>query len=144
MIDDVGCSGRHQCPQCAQCRIYASVNWVTISSGTGLSPVRHQAITWTSAGLLSFEPLGIKFSDIRIAVLTFLFKKMCFSKMLSAKVSAILSRRRWVKMNMLRIKSLFGVRLVQLWFGDATQRHCFLLMFQVMAFCLRAPSNVRK
>ena len=30
-------------------RIYASVNWVSISSGNGLSPVRRQAITWTIA-----------------------------------------------------------------------------------------------
>ena len=44
--------------------IYASVNWVSICSGNGLSPARRQAITWINAGLLSFEPLGINFSEI--------------------------------------------------------------------------------
>ena len=29
----------------------ASVNWVSIGSGNGLSPVRRQAITWANAGL---------------------------------------------------------------------------------------------
>ena len=27
-----------------KCRLYASVNWVSIGSGNGLLPVRHQAI----------------------------------------------------------------------------------------------------
>ena len=29
---------------------YASLKWVIIGSGNGLSPVRRQAITWTNAG----------------------------------------------------------------------------------------------
>ena len=33
-----------------------------------LSPVRHQAITWTSAGLLSIGTLGTNFSEIRIKI----------------------------------------------------------------------------
>ena len=32
-------------------RIYVSLNWISIASGNGLSPVRHQAITWTNADL---------------------------------------------------------------------------------------------
>ena len=31
-------------------RIYASVNYVSIGSGSGLSPIRRKAITWTNAG----------------------------------------------------------------------------------------------
>ena len=31
------------------CRIYASVNWVSIGSDNDLSPGRHQAIIWTNA-----------------------------------------------------------------------------------------------
>ena len=46
-----------------QCCIYASMNWVIIASGNGLSPVRHQAITWTNAGLLSIGPLGTYLSE---------------------------------------------------------------------------------
>ena len=48
------------------CRIYASVNWVIIDSGNGLSPGRRQAITWTNAGLLSIGPVRTNFSEIWI------------------------------------------------------------------------------
>ena len=47
------------------CRLYASVNWVSIGSGNGLSPVRRQAITWTNAKLLSIGLLGTNFSEIQ-------------------------------------------------------------------------------
>ena len=56
--------------------MYASVNWVSIGSGNGLSPVRRQAITGTSARLLSIGPLGTEFTEIQIEILTFSFKKM--------------------------------------------------------------------
>ena len=39
-------------------RIYASQNNVTIGLYNGLSPVWHQAITWSSDGLLFVVPLG--------------------------------------------------------------------------------------
>ena len=39
-------------------RIYALVNWVRIGSDNGLSPIRHQAIIKTNAGLLSFGEDG--------------------------------------------------------------------------------------
>ena len=45
-----------------------SVNGVSIFSGNGLSPVRRQAIIWTSADVLSIEPLETNFSEIRIKV----------------------------------------------------------------------------
>ena len=38
-----------------QCRMYASVNRISIGSDNGLSPIRRQAIIWTSAGLLSIR-----------------------------------------------------------------------------------------
>ena len=75
--------------------VYASVNWVSISSGYGLSPVRRQAMTWTNAGLLSIGLLGTNFSAIRIGILSFSFKKMHW-KLSSAEMAAILSRGRWV------------------------------------------------
>ena len=53
-----------------------SVNWVSIDSGNGLSPLRCQAITWTNAGLLSIGLLGTNFSEIRIRILSFSYKKM--------------------------------------------------------------------
>ena len=65
--------------------MYASVNWMGIGPGNGLSPVRHQAITWTNADLLSFGPLRTNFSEILIKILTFSFKKMCL-KMSSDKL----------------------------------------------------------
>ena len=42
------------------------MKWVGIGSGNGLSPVRRQAITWTSADFLSTGPLRKHFSEIRI------------------------------------------------------------------------------
>ena len=41
-----------------QCRIYASVNRVSIGLDDGLLPIRPQAIIWTKAGILLIEPLG--------------------------------------------------------------------------------------
>ena len=77
------------------CRIYASVNWVSIGSGNGLLPVRRQAITWTNAGLFSIGLLGTNFSEIPIWILVFSFKKMHL-KLSSAEMAAILSRGSWV------------------------------------------------
>ena len=47
-----------------------------IGSDNGLSPDRRQAIFWTNAGLLLIVPLGTKFNEILIEILTFSFKKM--------------------------------------------------------------------
>ena len=49
-------------------RIYAPMNWVRISSGYGLSLVRRQAITWTSAALLSIKPLATHVCEIWIKI----------------------------------------------------------------------------
>ena len=51
-------------------------NLTTIGSVNGLSPGRHQAITWTNAGILLIGPLGTNFSEILIKIPTFSFKKM--------------------------------------------------------------------
>ena len=64
--------------------IYASVNWVSIGSDISLSPVRHQAIAWTNADLLSIGTLRTNFSEIRIKIQNVSFMKM-HSKMSSAK-----------------------------------------------------------
>ena len=61
-----------------------SVKWIIIDSGNGLSPVRRQAFTWTTAGLLSIRLLGTGFSKIWMAFNYFHFKKMLL-KMSSAK-----------------------------------------------------------
>ena len=45
------------------------MNWVSFGSVNGLLPIRHQAITWTNADLLSMEPLGTNHSEIRISIL---------------------------------------------------------------------------
>ena len=47
-----------------------------IGSDNGLSPDRRQAIIWTNAGLLSFEPLRTYFSENLIKIQPFSFKKM--------------------------------------------------------------------
>ena len=57
-------------------RTYASVNRVSIGSVIGSSPIRRQAIIWTTAGLLSIGSPGTSFSDIIIESQTFSFKKI--------------------------------------------------------------------
>ena len=61
-----------------------AVAWAIIGSDNGLSPVQRQAITWTNADVLSIEPLGKKFSEIRIGIPLFSFKKM-YLKLSSGK-----------------------------------------------------------
>ena len=51
-------------------------NLTIIGSDNGLSPVRPQAIIWTSAGILLVGPLGTNFSEILIGVQIFSFTKM--------------------------------------------------------------------
>ena len=63
---------------------YVSGNWISIGSDNGLLSVRHQAITWASADLLSIRPLETNFSEIWIKVQDFSFIKMHL-KMSSAK-----------------------------------------------------------
>ena len=67
------------------------MDWVGISLGNGLSPIRCQAITWTNVGLLLIGLLGTNFSEIPIGILSFSFKKMHL-KFTSAKMAVILSR----------------------------------------------------
>ena len=55
---------------------YASVNWISMASGSGLSPVRHQSITWTNTALLPIIPLETTFCKIWIKIQTFFFAKM--------------------------------------------------------------------
>ena len=44
--------------------IYASLNWVNLGSGNGLSQVQRQAITWTKVDLLSVRFCGIHYKAI--------------------------------------------------------------------------------
>ena len=94
---------------------YMSVNWVSIGSGNGLLPVRCRDITWSNTGILSIGLLGTNFSENRIGILPFSFKKMHL-KLSSAKVTAILSRGRWVKIHSKHHSSQnpnkpFGIRM---------------------------------
>ena len=50
-------------------------NLTIIGSDNGLSPGRRQAIIWTNNAILLIPPLGTKFSEISIEILTFSFKK---------------------------------------------------------------------
>ena len=100
---------------------HVCVNWVIISSGNGLAPVRRQAITWTNVGLLSIGLQGTNSSEIWIESLSFLFKKMHL-KMSSAKMGSILSRGR-----------LLNDGIWRYWSGWA--------LVQVKGWCLTAPSN---
>ena len=48
--------------------IHAPGNWTIIGSDNGLSPVPHQAIIWTNAGLLLNRPLVTNFSELWIKI----------------------------------------------------------------------------
>ena len=106
------------------CRIYASVNWVIINSGNGLSPVRRQATTWTNAPSLSIGLMRTNFNGIWIRILSFSFKKINLN-MSSAKMAAILSSGGWVNVrcsditetaryNILLILSIVGICVISL------------------------------
>ena len=56
--------------------VYASVNWVSIGSGNGLSPLWPQAIFWNNADLLSIGPLGTNLSEIQIKIWSFSFTEI--------------------------------------------------------------------
>ena len=91
-------------------RIYASVNRVSIGSDNGLSPIRRQAIIWTSAWLLSIEPLGTNFSEILTRI-----RKVSFTKM-HLKISSAKRRP-------------FGPRVDEL---DTPLRYCMLKPWNVL------------
>ena len=61
-------------PPC-RCRKYTSVNWVSIGSGNGLSPVRRPAITWINDDLFFIGLVVTNFSKIRIKKQNILFMK---------------------------------------------------------------------
>ena len=83
--------------------IYASVNWIIIGSGNGLSPVRRQGITGTDADLLSIGSSGTNFSEIRVKIQT--FHKNAF-KNVFCETAAILSREEWVSWSQNSVFSL--------------------------------------
>ena len=64
--------------------LWALIDWgrftdicklIIIGSDNGLSPVRHQAIIWTNAGILLIGPLATSSSEILIKIHIFSFKK---------------------------------------------------------------------
>ena len=59
----------------AEWHLYAS-RLTIIGSDNGLSPLRRQAIIWTSAGILLISPLPTNFSEILIEIHAFFFKKI--------------------------------------------------------------------
>ena len=102
-----------------------------IGSDNGLSPGRRQAIIWTNAGILLIGPLGIKFSEIFIKILSFSFKKIRL-KMSSAK----------------RRPFCLGLNVLsKLWYNswpNVTKWHWSgSTLVQMMAQCLMPPSDYR-
>ena len=109
--------------------INASANWVSIGSGNDLSLVRHQAINWTNAALVSIGPLWTNFTDTLIEIQMFSFKntqlRMSSAKWrpfcargdeLNNKLStgrATLTHKQYVKPTRIRLcKALQGPRLL--------------------------------
>ena len=62
---------------------------------TGLfSPIRHQAIIWTNAGLLPIGHMGTKFSEILVTIKKIFIHQNESKKKFVCKMAAILSRER--------------------------------------------------
>ena len=68
------------------CRGYALVNWISIGSGKGLSPICSKAITWTNAWVWLIGPLRTNFSEIWIEIQNFSFTNISLT---------ILPAKRW-------------------------------------------------
>ena len=77
------CVTRPQCHYDKKCKAMCSDNIAIIGSDNDLLSLRHQAISWTNADLLSILPWAKSFSETLIEIQTFSFKKMLL-KMLSA------------------------------------------------------------
>ena len=67
----------------------ASWNLVNIDWGNELLSVRHQAITWTSADILTIKPLEIKFSEILFKIQAFLLRKCIWKCYLKNFVNSV-------------------------------------------------------
>ena len=73
-----------------------SYNLANIGSDNGLSPVRRQAFTRTNADV-SIGPLETNLIEIWIQIQNFSLMKMHLN--MSAEMAAILSRMRWLYIN---------------------------------------------
>ena len=71
--------------------MYESVNQASTGSDNGFSPIRRQAIIWTSAGLLSIWLLGSLNQNTKFIIHENASENIVYKK------AAILSRARWVK-----------------------------------------------
>ena len=100
---------------------------VTIGSDNGLSAVRHQAIIWTNADILSIGPLGINFDEILMEIKTFSFKKMRL-KMSSAK-----SRPFCLVLNVFSLLGSWDVRVRILVMWEENNLSSFQCLFWVWA-----------
>ena len=70
-----------------------------IGSDNGLSPGRHQAIIWTTAGILLIGPLGTQFSEIFSRNSNILIQDIAFENVVCEK-AAILSQPQCVNADM--------------------------------------------
>ena len=72
------------------------MNWISIGSGNGLSPIRHQAISWTNAHLLSIAPLETNFIQILFKIQKLFIQGNPFENVI-CEMATILSRGGSVK-----------------------------------------------
>ena len=79
--------------QVTHIHVYTSVNYASIVSDRGLSPVQHQAIIWTIASLLLIGSLRTSFSEIWTKIQQWPSKKMRF---ICRQMALILPPPQWV------------------------------------------------
>ena len=110
-----------------QCRIYASVNWVSIGSGNGLSPVRRLAVTWINVDIV---PELDKFQWNSNRSTKLFIHENTFENVVY-EMGAILSSGRWVKGPQKPVIGRF-----------ASQRASNAeLRWRMLKTCLRVPLN---
>ena len=97
-------------------------NLTIIGSVNGLSPGRHQAIIWTTAGILLIGPIATNFIEILIKIITFSFKKM------RSKVSSGKRRPSCLGLNVLKSASIYpeqyttnAIHVPDSWMHDIVQ-----------------------
>ena len=113
------------------------MNWLSIGSCNGFSPIQRQAITWTNAGIWSIWLLGTNFSEIRIGIVLFSFKKMHL-KLSSARMGAILSRGRWVN---IWCRDKMAVMLQTTFLLYFSYRYCCILIKILPKFVFKGSVN---
>ena len=103
-------------------------NLTIIGWNNGFSPGRHQAIIWTSDGMLLIWPPGTKFSEMIIEIHIVSFEKMHSKISLVCEMAAISCRSQCVKVSCIQSRAS-----VVLWFAQI----CYEFLVELLGLFTR-------